>query len=133
MKHYQTEDPLQKESQVGRGLFGLRLLILHFKFQFSKSIKSSTFHIFLNLTYPLRKYLSFPKHLKITQKFTQNCQIVDNVISEGIWRRLKRDRDIGRKAVLSDVKTAFTLTPALSNEDNCCQSQGIGKLIKEKP
>ena len=30
-----------------------------------------------------------------------------------IWRRLKRDRDIGRKAVLSDVKTAFMCTPAL--------------------
>ena len=114
MKHYQTVDPLQKESQVGRGLFGIRVLILHFKFQFSKSVKSSTFHIFLNLTYPLRKNLSFPKHLKITQKFTQNCQIVDNVISIGIWRRLKRDRDIGRKAVLSDVKTAFTFTPALT-------------------
>ena len=113
MKHYQTVDPLQKEPQVGRGLFGIRLLILHFKFQFSKSVKSSTFDIFLNLTYPLRKNLSFPKHLKITQKFTQNCQIVDNVISRGIWRRLKRDRDIGRKAVLSDVKTAFTFTPAL--------------------
>ena len=112
-KHYQTVDPLQKEPQVGRGLFGIRVLILHFKFQFSKSVKSSTFHIFLNLTYPLRKNLSFPKHLKITQKFTQNCQIVDNVISIGIWRRLKRDRDIGRKAVLSDVKTAFTFTPAL--------------------
>ena len=54
-KHYQTVDPLQKEPQVGRGLFGIRLLILHFKFQFSKSIKSSTFHILLNLTYPLRK------------------------------------------------------------------------------
>ena len=114
MKHYQTVDPLQKESQVGRGLFGIRVLILHFKFQFSKSVKSSTFHIFLNLTYPLRKNLSFPKHLKITQKFTQNCQIVDNVLSIGIWRRLKRDRDIGRKAVLSDVKTAFTFTPALN-------------------
>ena len=59
--------------------------------------------------------LTFPKHLKISQKFTQNCQIVDNVISIGIWRRLKRDRDIGRKAVLSDVKTAFTFTPALIN------------------
>ena len=113
MKHCQTVDPLQKESQVGRGLFGIRVLILHFKFQFSKSVKSSTFHIFLNLTYPLRKNLSFPKHLKITQKFTQNFQIVENVISIGIWRRLKRDRDIGRKAVLSDVKTAFTFTPAL--------------------
>ena len=33
------------------GLFGVHLLILQIKFQFSKSIKSSTFHIFLNLTY----------------------------------------------------------------------------------
>ena len=30
---------------------------------------------------------------------------------------MKRDRDIGRKAALSDVKTAFTYTPALSNND----------------
>ena len=54
-EHYQTVDPLEKEPQVCRGLFGVRLLILHLKFQFSKSIKSSTFHIFLNLTYPLSK------------------------------------------------------------------------------
>ena len=115
-KHYQTVDPLQKEPQVRRGLFGIRLLILHFKFHFSKSIKSSTFHIFLNLTCPLRKNISFPKHPKITQKFTQNRQIVVNEISIGISRRLKRDRDIGRKAVLSDLKTAFTCTPALRME-----------------
>ena len=43
----------------------------------------------------------------------QNCQAVVNEISRGIWRCLKRDRDIGRKAVLSDVTTAFTCTPAL--------------------
>ena len=54
-EHYQTVDPLEKERQVSRGLFGVHLLILHFKFQFSKSIKSSTFHAFHNLTYPLRK------------------------------------------------------------------------------
>ena len=83
-KHYQTVDPLQKEPQVGRGLFGIRLLILHFKFQFSKNIESSTFHIFLNLTYPLRKNISFLKHPKITQTFTQNRQIVVNEISRGI-------------------------------------------------
>ena len=131
-KHYQTVDPLQKEPQVGRGLFGIRVLILHFKFQFSKSVKSSTFHIFLNLTYPLRKNLSFPKHLKITQKFTQNCQIVDNVIRIGIWRRLKRDRDIGRKAVLSDVKTAFTFIPALTGPKSYCEikvSRKVGVVL----
>ena len=61
-EHYQTVDPLQKEPQVtGRGLFGIRLLILHFKFQFSKSFKSSTFHAFLNLTYPFKKKYLFHK------------------------------------------------------------------------
>ena len=55
-KRYQTVDHPKREPQVGSGLFG----ILHFNFQVSKSIKSSTFHIFLNLTYPLGKNL-FPK------------------------------------------------------------------------
>ena len=49
-KHYQTVDPRKREPQVARRLFGIRLLILHFKFQFSKSIKSSTFHIFLKMS-----------------------------------------------------------------------------------
>ena len=40
----------ERELQVGKGLFGVYLVILHFKFQFSKSIKSSTLHIFLSLT-----------------------------------------------------------------------------------
>ena len=90
-QHYQTADPRKREPRVARGLFGIRLLILHFKFQFSKSIKSSTFHIFLNLTYPLRKNISFAKCPKITQKFTQNRQTVVNEISREIWCRLKRD------------------------------------------
>ena len=84
-KHYQTVDhPKRAEPQVGSGLFGIRLLILHFKFQFTKSIKSSTFHIFLNLTYPLRKNISFPKSPKITRKFTQNRLTVVNEISTEI-------------------------------------------------
>ena len=69
-KHCQTVDHPKWEPQVGRGLFGIRLLILHYKFQFSKSIKSSMFRIFLNVTYSLRKNISFPKCPKITQKFT---------------------------------------------------------------
>ena len=104
-EHYQTVDPLNKEPQVCRGLFGVRLLILHFKFQFSKSIKSSTFHIFLNLTYPLRENISIPKYPKITQKFTQNRKTFLNVPSGGVSRCLKRERDIGTNATLSDVKT----------------------------
>ena len=83
-KHYQTVDHPKRESQVGSGLFGIRLLILHFKFQFTKSIKSSTFQISLNLTYPLRKNISFQKCPKITQKFTQNCPTVVNVMSRDI-------------------------------------------------
>ena len=113
-KHYQTVDHPKREPQVGSGLFGIHLLILHFKFQFCKSIKSSTFHIFLSLIYPLRKYISFPKCSKITQKFTQNCQTEVNEMSREIQRRLKCDQDIGGKAVLSDFKTAFKCTPTLS-------------------
>ena len=64
-KHYQTVDHPKREPQVGSGLFGIRLLILHFKFQFTKS---STFHISLNLTYPLRKNISFQKCPKIYSK-----------------------------------------------------------------
>ena len=63
-KHFQTVDHPKCELQVGRGLFGIRLLVLHFKFQFSKSIKSLIFHIFLNLTYSLRKKSLFPKMSK---------------------------------------------------------------------
>ena len=50
--------PPKRELQVGSRLFGIRLLILHFKFQLSK------FHIFLNLTHPLRKKTLFPKEPK---------------------------------------------------------------------
>ena len=65
---YQTVDFTKGEPRAGRGLFGVHLLILHFKFQFFKSIKSSTILIFLNLT-----CLFFPKYSQVTQKFTQNC------------------------------------------------------------
>ena len=57
-----------EEPQVRRVLFGVRLLILHLKFQFSKSVKSSTFHIFLNLTYPLKKI----SHSQNVQKSPKN-------------------------------------------------------------
>ena len=67
-KHYQTVDPRKREFQVARGLFGIRLLILHFKFQFSNTIKSSTFHIFLDLNYPLRKKYIVPKMPKNLHK-----------------------------------------------------------------
>ena len=80
-KHYQTVDHTKREPQVGSGLFGIRPLILHFKFQFTgKSIKSSTIQISLNLTYPLRKNISFKKFPKITQKFTHNPLTVVNEI-----------------------------------------------------
>lgn len=68
-KHYQTVDPPNESPRlVGNCTFGIRLLILHFKFQFSKSIKSPTFYIFLNLTYALRKNISFLKSPKNLNK-----------------------------------------------------------------
>ena len=85
-KHYQTVDyPKRKPQVLGSRLFGIRLLILHFNFQFSKSIKSSTFHIFLSLTYPLRKKISLSKNAqKITQTFTQSRLTVVNEMSREI-------------------------------------------------
>ena len=66
-EHYQTVDPppteKRRENQVGRGLLDVHLLILHFKFQFSKFIKSSTVHIFLNVTYQLRKIINLNARL----------------------------------------------------------------------
>ena len=51
---------------------------------------------------------------KIKQKFTQNRKTLVNVLIEGIWCCLKREQDIGAKATLSDVKTAFSWNPALT-------------------
>ena len=45
-KHYQTVDHPKVKPQVERGLFGIRLLIRHFKFQFFKSIKNLQRFIF---------------------------------------------------------------------------------------
>ena len=67
-EHYQTAEPLKREPQVSRELFGV--LILHFKFP--NSMKSSTFrHIFRSSTYPLRKTL-FPKMPKNHSKIYPN-------------------------------------------------------------
>ena len=80
-KQHQTVDPPEESPRLVGVLFGIRILILHFKFQFSKSIKSSAFHIFLGLTYPLRT-ISFSQNFqKLPQKITQNRQTVVNEIS----------------------------------------------------
>ena len=100
----------ERETQVGRGLFSVHLVILHFKCQFSKSVKSSTFHIFFNLTYPVRE--TYPVRKSLSQnapKFTQNRKTLVNEISREIWLCLKRGRDIGRKlkTMLSDFIPAL--------------------------
>ena len=71
-KHYQTVDHPKREPQVGSGLFGIRLPILHFKFLFTKGhqIFNISYSPQFNLSFE-KKYL-FPKMPKITQKFTQN-------------------------------------------------------------
>ena len=61
--HYQTVDPSKESPRLVEDC--VHLVILHFKFQFSKSIKSSTFYIFLNLIYLSRKKISFSKCPKI--------------------------------------------------------------------
>ena len=48
-------------------------------------------------------------------KMPQNHQKITmvNEISRGFWHCLKRERDIGSKAMLSDFKTALTFSSAL--------------------
>ena len=109
-KHYQTVDHPKREPQVGSGLFGIRLLILHFKFPFTKG------HQIFNISYSPQFNLSFEKKC-IFPKMPKNHPVV-NVMSIEIQSCLKRGRDIGRKAVLCHVKTAFTCTPALNEWKN---------------
>ena len=59
--------PPKREPQVGRGFFGVHLLILYFK--------SSTFHLFLNFTYPSRKNISFPKCPKSPKNLQQTAGV----------------------------------------------------------
>ena len=82
----------------------------------NSSLQISIFqiHQIFNISYLPQFNLSFKKKIshsqnvqKITQKFTQNRKTLENVLSGGIWRCLKRERDIGTKAKLSEVKTAF--------------------------
>ena len=114
-EYYQTVDPLEKEPRVRRGLFGVRLLILHFKFQFFKSIKSSNFLIFLNLTYSSRKNISFTKYPKILQKFTQNRKTLVNVPSGGVWHCLnkgyveRRANSLRMKSPLNIISQSFVV------------------------
>ena len=75
---------------VCRGLFGVHILTLHFKF-FNILYSPQS-----NLSFQ-KKFLFFPKCPKITQKFTQTAKqwLIRDL---ACW---KRDRDIARKAVFS--------------------------------
>ena len=103
----------KREPQFGRGLFGVHLLILRFKFQFSKSIESSQSNdLSLDLQHS-QFHLFFKKTFLVSQKCpkitAQNRKTLVNEISRRIWRCLKRERDRYRqKCPVSDVKTAFT-------------------------
>ena len=84
----------RKESArfVGAGLFGPSTNSL-----FSKSIKSSTFHIFLNLTYPFRKKKTISQNSQKSPKNLQkNYQTVVNETSRGTYR------------CVTEILTAFT-------------------------
>ena len=100
-KQYQTVDHPKREPQVGSGLYpsinsSLQIAIFQIHQIFNISY-------FLQFNLSIEKNSSFPKCPKITQKCTQNRQTVVMAISIEIQRCLKRDRDIGRKVVLSDV------------------------------
>ena len=60
-KHKQTVDHPKREPQVGSGLFGIRLLILHFKFQFFQT------HQIFNISYFPQFNVSFEKKISLSK------------------------------------------------------------------
>ena len=62
----------------------IHLLILHFNFQFSKSVKSHPSYIFVNLTSPFSKISLSQNAQKSPKKVTQNRQKVINEINREI-------------------------------------------------
>ena len=114
-EHYHTVDPLEKEPQVHRGPFGVRLLFLHFKLQFSNSIKSSKLiSYFPQFNLSFEKKISFKKCPKITKNLQKNHKTLVNVLRGGIWCCLKHERDIGTKVTLQQNKLVLC-----SNQITC--------------
>ena len=60
-KHYQTVDHRKREPQVGSRLFGIRLLLLHFKFSIFQ------IHQIFNISYFPQFNLSFEKKISLSQ------------------------------------------------------------------
>ena len=84
------------------------LLILHFKFQFFKSMEFLTFHIpQFNLSF--KKNYLYLKYPQIIQKLTRENR------KTLVWHCLKLERGRGTKAMSSDVETSFRCTPALKS------------------
>ena len=114
-KHYQTVDPSKRKHKVGRGLFRVHLLILYFKFQFSKSSKPSTIHIFLNLAYPFRRKICLsqnaqksPKNLHKTAKHWSMKYAEDLALLETWLRYWQKGRRVKRRR-----NSLHVCTPAL--------------------
>ena len=106
--------PTPTKKGVGRGLFGVCLQIVYFNFQFSKSIKSSTFHIFPYSTYPLRKKYLFPKMPKTRPTICAKCKMPNEKMKKG--ERFSVAWNVTE--ILAErpcyVKTTFASTPALN-------------------
>ena len=111
-KHYQIVDHPQMRLRAP----GWQGTVWYPSTNSSLQISIFQIHQVFNISYFPQFNLFFEKKTSLSQnaqKFTQNRQIEVNEMSREIWCRLKRDRDNGRKAAFSDVKTAFTCTPAL--------------------
>ena len=105
---------IERELIELKGVGNIRVLILHFKFQFTKSIKSSAFHIPLNLTYPLRKNISFQKCPKITVKFTQNRLTVVNEMNRDLTL-FETWPSYWQKGCVKQCQNSLHLYPALKS------------------
>ena len=79
-KHYQTVDHPKRELQVGRGLFGVHLPILHFNFPNPSNLQH--FVIFTSISFP--KNLFPKKIIPKLHKTRKQAVVTCNEISRDI-------------------------------------------------
>ena len=105
-EHYQTVDSPKREPRVGRALFGVHVStnsshqILIFQMR----------EIFLNLTYSVRKNISFPKCPK-----TQNCHKLGDLELLETWPRFRQERPV-KTAFISRAQFSVAFYPLMKRQ-----------------
>ena len=104
----------EREPQVGRGMFGVHPLILHFQFQFSKSIKLLTFH--------------FQEKEKTNSGYKHNSKVSHGIFNQEIIKVREGIHHIGPLTNVIRLKLFLDTVPS-SSEDITHAMRGQPKRL----